>query len=36
VKEEMLYVAEDPIDERSLENIRSHGYELPDGNIITF
>lgn len=31
MKEEMLYVSEDPIDERSLETIRSMTYELPDG-----
>jgi hypothetical protein len=31
MKEEMLYVSEDPIDERSLETIRSQTYELPDG-----
>lgn len=31
VKEEVLYVSEDPIDERSLETIRSQTYELPDG-----
>jgi hypothetical protein len=31
MKEEMLYVSEDPVDERSLETIRSMQYELPDG-----
>lgn len=31
MKEEMLYVSEDPVDERSLETIRTTTYELPDG-----
>jgi len=31
MKEEMLYVSEDPVDERSLETIRALNYELPDG-----
>jgi hypothetical protein len=31
MKEEMLYVSEDTVDERSLETIRSVQYELPDG-----
>jgi actin-like protein 6A len=35
VKEEVLYVSEDPIDERSLETIRSQTYELPDGQQIS-
>ena len=32
----MLYVSEDPVDERSLETIRTMNYELPDGKTITF
>lgn len=35
VKEEVLYVNEDPIDERSMETIRSTQYELPDGTQVT-
>ena len=35
LKEEILYVSEDPLDERSLETIRSQSYELPDGQTIT-
>lgn len=31
LKEEMLYVSEDVVDERSLETIRTQTYELPDG-----
>jgi Actin len=31
MKEEMLYVSEDSVDERSLETIRAVTYELPDG-----
>ncbi len=31
MKEEVFYVSEDPVDERSLETIRSITYELPDG-----
>ncbi len=31
VKEEVLYVSEEPVDDRSLETIRSQSYELPDG-----
>lgn len=31
VKEEILYVSEDPLDDRSLETIRTQTYELPDG-----
>ena len=31
LKEEMLYVSEDPVDDRSLDTIRSSTYELPDG-----
>lgn len=31
VKEELLYVSEDQVDERSLETVRSATYELPDG-----
>lgn len=30
----MLYVSEDPVDERSLETIRSMTYELPDGQTV--
>ena len=36
MKEEMLYVSEDPVDERSLETIRQTNYELPDGKTIQF
>jgi len=36
MKEEMFYVSEDPVDEKSLETIRSTSYELPDGQTITF
>ena len=36
MKEEMLYVSEDPVDERSLETIRSVQYELPDGQTLSF
>ena len=36
MKEEMLYVSEDPVDERSLETIRSTTYELPDGKTVSF
>ena len=32
----MLYVSEDPVDERSLETIRGMQYELPDGQTIQF
>jgi len=35
LKEEMLYVSEDQVDERSLETIRAMNYELPDGQQIT-
>lgn len=35
MKEEMLYVSEDPIDDRSLETIRAQSYELPDGQQIS-
>lgn len=35
VKEEVLYVSEDPIDDRSLETIKSQTYELPDGQQIS-
>jgi actin-related protein len=35
MKEEMFYVTEDQLDERSLETIRSHSYELPDGQQIS-
>ncbi len=31
IKEEVLYVSEDPIDDRSIETVRSTQYELPDG-----
>ncbi len=31
LKEEVCYVSEDPVDEKSLETIRSQTYELPDG-----
>lgn len=31
VKEEVLYVSEEPVDDRALETIRSQTYELPDG-----
>jgi hypothetical protein len=31
IKEEVLYVSEEPVDDRSLETIRSTTYELPDG-----
>jgi hypothetical protein len=31
MKEEVFYVSEDPVDDRSLETIRSTTYELPDG-----
>ena len=31
LKEEMFYVSEDQIDDRSLETIKSFNYELPDG-----
>ena len=34
MKEEMLYVSEDPVDERSLETIRPQNYELPDGQVV--
>jgi Actin len=34
VKEEVLYVSEEPVDDRSLETIRSQSYELPDGQTI--
>lgn len=36
VKEEVLYVSEDPLDDRSLETIRTQNYELPDGQTISF
>ena len=36
VKEEVLYVSEEPVDDRSLETIRSQTYELPDGQTISF
>ncbi len=35
MKEEMFYVSEDPVDDRSLETIRTQNYELPDGQQIT-
>ena len=35
LKEEMLYISEDPIDERGMETIRSQTYELPDGQSVT-
>lgn len=35
LKEEMFYVSEDQIDERSLETIKSMNYELPDGTQIS-
>ena len=35
LKEEVLYVSEDPLDDRSLETIRSQTYELPDGQQVT-
>jgi Actin len=31
MKEELLYVSEDPVDARAMETIRSQSYELPDG-----
>ncbi len=31
MKEELLYVSEEPVDERSLETLRTVNYELPDG-----
>jgi hypothetical protein len=31
LKEELLYVSEDPIDDRSIETVRAAPYELPDG-----
>ena len=31
LKEEMFYVSEDQIDDRSLETIKGLNYELPDG-----
>lgn len=36
IKEEMLYVSEEPVDERNLDAIRNVQYELPDGQIVTF
>ena len=35
MKEEMFYVTEDQVDERSLETIRALNYELPDGQQIS-
>ena len=35
LKEEILYVSEDIVDERSLETIRAQSYELPDGQTVT-
>lgn len=32
----MLYVSEEPVDERNLDAIRNVQYELPDGQIVTF
>jgi actin-related protein len=36
VKEDVLYVSEEPVDDRSLETIRSQNYELPDGQTVSF
>ena len=36
VKEEVLYVSEEPVDDRALETIRSQTYELPDGQQLNF
>jgi len=36
VKEEVLYVSEEPVDDRAYETIRSQTYELPDGQQISF
>lgn len=36
VKEEVLYVSEEPLDDRGLETIRSQTYELPDGQSLSF
>ena len=36
VKEELLYVSEEPVDDRGLETIRSQTYELPDGQQLNF
>eukprot|EP00349_Pseudokeronopsis_sp_Brazil_P002710 CAMPEP_0202960602 /NCGR_PEP_ID=MMETSP1396-20130829/4745_1 /ASSEMBLY_ACC=CAM_ASM_000872 /TAXON_ID= /ORGANISM="Pseudokeronopsis sp., Strain Brazil" /LENGTH=44 /DNA_ID= /DNA_START= /DNA_END= /DNA_ORIENTATION= len=33
-KEEMLYVSEEPADERNYETLRNMQYELPDGTPI--
>ena len=36
IKEEAFYVSEEPLDDRSLETIRSQTYELPDGQTLSF
>ncbi len=36
MKEEILYVSEEPVDDRMCDNLRPQPYELPDGKAIEF